>query len=159
MKVSSLFRVESAKSKSNEDYDNGSTPYITSTTLNNGVLKLVEPFSDDKVFAGGSICVSGLGYASLQMRRFLPKGNGGDSCTILIPKKHMSPIELIYYTAVFNKMHTWRFSFGRKGNKSRIEELELPAFSSYKGSFSKSLEDKTKVISESLAEIKAAITK
>jgi Type I restriction modification DNA specificity domain len=135
MKVEDLFTIKTAKSKGNEDYDLGDIPYVSSTTVNNGVLKFVEPFDDDKVFDGNVICISGLGFATSQLNRFLPKGNGGDSATILIPKIKMTLNELIYYTALFNLLHSWRFSFGRKGNKARIANLKLIPFSSYDNRF------------------------
>lgn len=136
MKISDLFNLEVAKSKGNEDYDDGLVPYISSTTMNNGVVKFVDPYPDDKVFEGGLICVSGLGFATLQLSEFLPKGNGGDSATILVPKVEMTTIELIYYTATFNLLHNWRFSFGRKCGKERISNLELKPFNEYNGEFS-----------------------
>ncbi|HBX53086.1 MAG: hypothetical protein A2275_02565 [Bacteroidetes bacterium RIFOXYA12_FULL_35_11] len=145
MKISDLFNLDAGKSKANDDYDLGDVPYVSSTTFNNGVLQFVEPYEDDKVFEGGSICVSGLGYATLQLNTFLPKGNGGDSATILIPIKDMTIVELIFYTASFNLLHTWRFSFGRKGNKTRIKDLEIPPFSEYNNKFNDEFEDLMKV--------------
>jgi len=135
MKISELFNIEVARSKGVEDYDNGSVPFVTNTTLNNGVVKFVEPYPDDKLFAGKTVCISGLGYATLQTYPYLPKGNGGDSATILIPKQEMSIEELIFYTAIFNLQHNWRFSFGRKASKMRISNLEIELYSSYVGSF------------------------
>lgn len=137
MKLSDLFFLKVAKSKGNEDYDDGNIPYISSTTMNNGVVKFVEPYPDDKVFPGGLICVSGLGFATLQLTDFLPKGNGGDSATILVPKQDMTVSELIYYTATFNLLHNWRFSFGRKCGKERITNLELIPFNNYDGEFNR----------------------
>ena len=87
MTITELFELKVAKSKGNEDYDPGNVPYVSSTTQNNGIIKFVEPYPDDRVFNGNLICVSGLGFATLQLGTFLPKGNGGDSATILVPLK------------------------------------------------------------------------
>lgn len=125
MKVSELFTIKVAKSKGADDYDPGTLPFVTNTTLNNGVTKYVTPFSDDKTFDGPAICISGLGYATVQHGSFLPKGNGGDSATILLPKEAMATEELLYYAALFNTLHTWRFSFGRKTSKRRVQDLDL----------------------------------
>ena len=137
MKISDLFFLKVAKSKGNEDYDDGIIPYISSTTVNNGVVRFVDPFPDDKVFSGSLICVSGLGFATLQLNNFLPKGNGGDSATVLEPIQEMTINELIYYTATFNLLHNWRFSFGRKCGKERIKDLELISFDNYDGEFNR----------------------
>lgn len=68
---------------------------------------------------------SGLGHATVHLGEFLPKGNGGDSCTVLIPRIELTNTELLYYAALFNTLHGWRFSFGRKTSKRRLESLDL----------------------------------
>ncbi|MDC7243873.1 MAG: restriction endonuclease subunit S [Sphaerochaetaceae bacterium] len=126
MKITDLFKIEVAKSHGSDDYDKGAVPFITNSELNNGVAKYVDPFLSDKKFEKNTICISGLGFATLQVSEYLPKGNGGDSATILIPKNsEMSINELVFYTAQFNLLHKWRFSFGRKCSKKRIETLKF----------------------------------
>lgn len=125
MKVLELFSIVVARSKSTDDYLPGDVPFITNTIINNGVVRYVDPFEDDKTFDGPAICISGLGYATVHFGRFLPKGNGGDSCTILLPKNDLAKSDLLYYAALFNTLHGWRFSFGRKASRPRIENLEL----------------------------------
>jgi hypothetical protein len=125
MKICNLFSIEVAKSRGIEDYESGEIPFVTNTESNNGIVKYVEPFEDDIVFQGPAICISGLGYATIHYNEFLPKGNGGDSCTILKSIFHLEKIELLYYAALFNTLHSWRFSFGRKASKRRIENLDL----------------------------------
>ena len=125
MKVQSIFDIDVARSKSADDYTEGKMPFVTNTVINNGIVDYVEPFETDKVFEGPAICISGLGHATVHEGRFLPKGNGGDSCTILKPKEKLSYSELIYYAAMFNVLHRWRFSYGRKASKRRIEDLDI----------------------------------
>lgn len=125
MKINELFTIDVAKSHSTDDYDIGNIPFITNSEINNGVVRYVDPFVDDKVFQKFTICISGLGFATLQINDYLPKGNGGDSATILISKKEMPIKELLFYTAQFNICHKWRFSFGRKCSKRRIEKLSF----------------------------------
>ena len=125
MKVYELFSIAVAKSKSTDDYATGDIAFVTNTEINNGVVRYVEPFDDDKIFEGPAICISGLGYATVHYGQFLPKGNGGDSCTILTPKNPLNKVALLYYAALFNTLHSWRFSFGRKASKRRLESLEM----------------------------------
>ncbi|MFP2788725.1 restriction endonuclease subunit S [Enterobacter ludwigii] len=130
MRINQIFNIEAARSKSTEDYGMGNVPFVTNTEINNGVVKYVEPLEKDKVFCGPAICISGLGYATVHLGEFLPKGNGGDSCTVLTPLQEMSNYEILYYAALFNVSHGWRFTFGRKSNTTRIKHLELsPVFS------------------------------
>jgi Type I restriction modification DNA specificity domain len=125
MKIKNLFSIDVAKSKSTDDYISGDVAFVTNTEINNGVVRYVEPFDDDKVFTGPAICISGLGYATVHYGSFLPKGNGGDSCTILRPKDMLKKSELLYYAALFNTLHVWRFSFGRKASRRRLENLDM----------------------------------
>ncbi|WP_295536922.1 hypothetical protein [uncultured Thioclava sp.] len=125
MKICEIFRVEVARSKSVDDYTTGKIPFVTNTELNNGIVAYVEPFDEDKVFAGPAICVSGLGHATVHANAFLPKGNGGDSCTIFSPLVELTHTELVYYAALFNVLHKWRFSYGRKASKRRLDDLDL----------------------------------
>ncbi len=125
MKILDLFSIDVAKSKSTDDYQPGEIPFVTNTEINNGVVRYVEPFDDDKVFEGPAVCISGLGYATVHYGQFLPKGNGGDSCTILKPKDAFKKSELLYYAALFNTLHGWRFSFGRKASRRRLESLQM----------------------------------
>lgn len=125
MIISAIFKMEAARSKSTDDYILGSIPFITNVEANNGVVAYVEPFDGDKVFKGPSICISGLGHATVHLDEFLPKGNGGDSCTVLTPYNKLSNTELLYYAALFNTLHGWRFSYGRKASKRRLENLDL----------------------------------
>lgn len=125
MKIIDLFGVTVAKSKSTDDYSAGDVPFVTNAEINNGVVRYVEPFEDDKVFNGPAICISGLGHATVHYGSFLPKGNGGDSCTILEAKGDLRKSELLYYAALFNTLHGWRFSFGRKTSRRRLENLMM----------------------------------
>lgn len=156
MRIDSLFEIKVAKSKSTDDYSSGEIPFVTNTEINNGVVAYVEPLQDDKVFDGPAICVSGLGFATVHFGKFLPKGNGGDSCTVFLPIKTMDKHEILYYAALFNTLHGWRFSFGRKTSKTRLESLILSpdpkaigidlklAFSDISSDLSKMLKSKEK---------------
>lgn len=124
--ITSLFDLEAAKSKGLDDYDRGTVPFVTSTELNNGVVSYVEPEEGDKVFDGPALVVSGLGHASVQPGRFLPKGNGGDSLTVLTPRDECTTAQLVEFAASFNVLHKWRFSFGRKCSVKRLADLKLP---------------------------------
>ena len=56
MTISELFDIKVAKSKGTEDYDSGNVPFVTNTTLNNGIVKYVDPYPDDKLFSANTIC-------------------------------------------------------------------------------------------------------
>lgn len=126
VRLNTLFHAIVAKSKGVDDYDIGPIPFVTSAESNNGVVAYVTPEEEDRVFTGPALVISGLGFATVHMGEFFPKGNGGDSLTILKPIKKMSVNELIAVAASFNVLHRWRFGFGRKASKGRIMSLEIP---------------------------------
>ncbi len=126
VRLDSLFLFEAARSHGIDDYEPGIVPFVTSTSLNNGVVSYVVPLIGDRVFSGPALSISGLGVATLQVSDFLPKGNGGDSLTVCKPISTMSVATLLGYTAAFNALHSWRFSFGRKCSPKRLAPLEVP---------------------------------
>lgn len=125
-KIPALFDITVAKSKGVDSYPAGEIPFVTSSTLNNGVVAYVTPDDEDRTFEGPALVVSGLGYATVQLGTFLPKGNGGDSLTVLTPRAEIAIEKLLRYAAAFNSLHGWRFSFGRKCSVPRLKDLELP---------------------------------
>lgn len=122
-----IFEFDVARSQGVDDYAPGRVPFVTSSELNNGVVAYVTPLDGDRLFEGPAVCISGLGHATLQVGLFLPKGNGGDSLTVGVPRQVMSVGELVAFTAAFNVLHKWRFSFGRKCSKTRLSMLTIPA--------------------------------
>jgi hypothetical protein len=125
-RLDEMFSLAAARSKGVDDYQPGPVPFVTSTELNNGVVRYVEPLVGDAVFKGPALCISGLGHATVQVGRFLPKGNGGDSMTIGMPNTEWCVADLVAAAAAFNVLHRWRFSYGRKCSRSRLGWLRIP---------------------------------
>jgi hypothetical protein len=127
--LTKLFELAVAGSHGVGAYRPGPLPFVTSAAANNGVVAYVTPLGGDRVFAGPALCVSALGQASVHLGRFLPKGNGGDSLTVLLPRQDagLGPLDLVGLAAAFNLLHRWRFSYGRKCSLARLAPLTLPA--------------------------------
>jgi len=123
-KVKDLFKIENAKSKGYESYNDGNIPFVTNGSYENSIVGFVEPFEKDKVFHKSCICLSSFCEATIQTPPFLPRGNGGSGLVILEPKKEMSEEELYFYTAQINNFK-WRFSYSRMLIGDRIKNLEL----------------------------------
>lgn len=128
-KVSDIFDVVTAKSKSIEDYSEGSVPFISNGFYNNGIISLVEPFDSDRVINELAICVSAFCEATVQKPPFIGRGNGGSGITILIPKnKKIKYSDLIGYASFINTNIKWRFSYGRMVTKGRISDEIIQDF-------------------------------
>src|SRR5437879_13755398 len=115
-----------ASSQDTQDYEEGDVPFVTSAEARNGVVALVKPRDGDKVFEGPCLVISGLGFATAHTGRILPKGNGGDSCTVGYGKEPMSIADYLALAAAFNLLHSWRFSYGRKCGIERVSKLAVP---------------------------------
>jgi hypothetical protein len=125
-KLGDLFHLHVASSRDTRDYADGPVPFVTSAETNNGVVRHVRPADGDRVFRGPCVVISGLGFATVHTGTVLPKGNGGDSCTVLYARKPLSLSTYIAFAAAFNLLHQWRFSYGRKCGEGRLAGLEIP---------------------------------
>lgn len=126
-KIKDLFKIENAKSKGFEHYEEGNVPFVTNGDYDNSIVGFVKPLEKDRVFDKASICLSSFCEATLQTPPFLPRGNGGSGLVVLVPKKEMSEEELYFYTAQINMMK-WKFSFSRMLIGKRIQDLELVTY-------------------------------
>jgi type I restriction enzyme M protein len=119
--IEDYFDIQKAKSGNLDNYVSGDIPFISNTVLNNGVARFVSTDEEDEIMPAPSIAVNGFGYATVQLQPFIGAGNGGVYVSVLVPKdEHMSVDELVYYAAQIN-IQSWRFSYGRRAIKSRLE--------------------------------------
>ena len=122
--MSELFSIEICKNPISKDFaleNPGSTPYITTTSENNGIECFVNYPAQ---YEGGLITVSkdgGNGDAFLQELPFC----GNEKVMVLIPKRQLSQMQLFYYVTVirYNKV---MFGYGRKCSVARLGELHIP---------------------------------
>ena len=125
MKLSDLFDIEICKNPISRDYaleNPGKTPYVTTTSENNGIECYVDY---PPQYSEGVLTVSkdgGNGDAFLQNIPFC----GNEKVMVLTPKQKLSQLQLFYYVSVikFNKII---FGYGRKCSVGRLGELYIPA--------------------------------
>ncbi len=117
-----IFSIINAKSNNIEDYALGEIPFVTSTELNNGVEKYIDPDDESLVFEIPCIALSSFGFATVQIPPFVARSHG--AVIVLKPKKTMGLNELSYYASQIN-MQKWRFSYGRWVTKKRLLKLEI----------------------------------
>lgn len=133
--INKYFRAKNAKSHNLEDYSNGEIPFVSNSSLNNGVVKYVEPIADNEIIKEPCVTVNGFGFATVQLKPFIGAGNGGVHIIALIPLQPMSVIELAYYAAQIN-LQSWRFSYGRRAIGRRLKQIKLTAYDLPKSQYS-----------------------
>jgi len=122
--LSELFDIEICKNPISKDFaleNPGNTPYITTTSENNGIECYV---NYPPQYESGLITVSkdgGNGDAFLQQLPFC----GNEKVMVLTPKQKLSKMQLFYYVTVikFNKI---MFGYGRKCSVARLGDLHIP---------------------------------
>lgn len=126
-KLSKLFDIEICKNPISKDYaleNPGKTPYVTTTSENNGVECFV---NYPPQYNGGVLTVSkdgGNGDAFLQTIPFC----GNEKVMVLTPKQELSVQKLFFYATAI-KYTKYIFGYGRKCSVSRLSELYIPSLS------------------------------
>ena len=128
MPIDFYFKIQKCQSSNLENYPTGNIPFVSNTSLNNGVVKYVG-LSEEKELIKNVPCIAinGFGFATIQTQPFIGTGNGGVYVSALIPKKEMTMLELAYYAGQLN-LKSWRFSYGRRAVKHRLLAIKLSEF-------------------------------
>lgn len=127
--IEDFFKSIRSTSRNLSLYTDGDIPFVSNTSLNNGVVRYVSADVEKEVIKQvPCIAVNGFGYATIQTKPFIGSGNGGVYVTALVPKKPMHTIELAFYAAQIN-LQSWRFSYGRRAIKRRLlGQIEIKEF-------------------------------
>ncbi len=100
---------------------NGKTPYVTTTSNNNGVSAFTdeEPNSKKKCL---TVALNGsVGEVFFQMSDFITSGDNA----ILRLKGDYNPY-LLFYIGFLIRTHKWRYNYYRKLNLNKLKNLKLP---------------------------------
>ena len=118
-KIIDLFYVKRGKGEYRENLDSGSTPLVSATNTNNGIIDHVDI---EPTFQAPAITVervSGQAYVQLFDFATVP-----DDVKVLLPKEPMSLRKLFYIASQIN-LTKWRFNYSRKLTSTRLKPLEI----------------------------------
>lgn len=122
MKVSTLFNVHSGDFHALKELEPGDVPLVSCGDTDNGVVGYFDIPSDLQY--SNTITVAYNGSWPI-MSKFHPYVFGAkDDVAVLIPLQPMSSLALLYAAALFNRM-TWRYSYGRKCFREKLEDVDL----------------------------------
>jgi len=86
--ISKLFVIKSPASRSIKTYTEGQTPYVSSSSINNGIISYLKPKHDLDLERGNCITVSPLdGTSFYQEFDFLGRGGAGSAISMLYNEK------------------------------------------------------------------------
>lgn len=87
-RIRDLFTIKRPIGRSQSDYEEGKVPFVASGNYNNGVLKYLQPHTDEVLEKGKCITVSPVdGSAFYQDEDFLGRGGAGSSIILLYNDK------------------------------------------------------------------------
>ena len=123
MKIFELFNVQSGDFHALKELEPGKVPLVSCGDTDNGVMGYFDIPSDKQY--SDTITVAYNGSWPI-MSKFHPYTFGAkDDVAVLIPLQEMSTLALLYTAALFNRM-TWRYSYGRKCFREKLQGVELP---------------------------------
>jgi hypothetical protein len=122
--LNSLFKIKKGKRLTKATMTQGTTPHIGSIDSNNGVSGFI---GQKPIHEANTITVNydgSVGEAFYQSARFWAT----DAVNVLYPRFKLTPSIAMFLIAVI-RLEKYRFNYGRKWNKGRMEEslIKLPA--------------------------------
>jgi hypothetical protein len=121
--LSDLFDVVSGDYHAFKELESGTVPLVSCGDTDNGVVGYYN-IPEDRQYAR-ALTVAYNGSWPI-MSKFHPyKFGAKDDVAVLKPRYAMGELSLLYIAALLNRM-TWRYSYGRKCFKEKLEQVELP---------------------------------
>lgn len=122
--VSKLFTIKSPASRSIKKYDEGDTPYVSSGSVNNGIISYLSPKKDEKLEEGNCITVSPLdGSSFYQENDFLGRGGAGSAISLLY-NSELSKYNALFICTVIKKASS-RFGYSDALTSDNLKTLKL----------------------------------
>ena len=121
-KINDLFQVHSGEYHATQDLDAGSVPLISCGDLDNGLIGYFDVPEENTYHDAITVAYNGRPLtAKYHPYRFGAK----DDVAVLVPRMEMTPATLLYVAAQLNNLR-WRYSYGRKCFKGKLENLKIP---------------------------------
>jgi hypothetical protein len=123
VKVKALFEVTSGDCHATSELDPGDIPLISCGDLNNG---LVGYFDIPKEWIRSHAITVAYNGSWPLTTKFHPYDFGAkDDVAVLVARSPMKDSVMLYVAALLNRM-IWRYSYGRKCFKEKLQDVSLP---------------------------------
>lgn len=144
--ISKLFTIKSPASRSIKKYDEGNTPYVSSGSVNNGIISYLSPKKNEKLEDGNCITVSPLdGSSFYQENDFLGRGGAGSAISLLY-NSELSKYNALFICTIIKKASSkFGYSDALTSDNLKTLKLKLPILTDKDGTY---IIDKEKKYSE-----------
>ena len=133
--ISRLFRIKSPATRKMNTYNDGDIPYVSSGSVNNGIISYLEPKEDEELEKGNCITVSPLdGSAFFQEDDFLGRGGAGSAISLLYNPRLSKYNALFICTVIKISARKFDYSDALTGNNLEKLGIQLPVLHNKDGS-------------------------
>lgn len=123
-KIEDLFDIKLPSARSEKNYSEGNTRYVSSGAFNNGVANYLEPKLNETLDKGHCITVSPLDGASFwQDEDFMGRGGSGASISMLY-NDNLNELRALFICSVIRNT-AQRFGYSDLLNSTNLKTLEL----------------------------------
>ena len=134
--ISRLFRISSPASRSIKTYNEGDVPYVSSGSINNGIISYLEPKEDEELEKGNCITVSPLdGSSFYQEDDFLGRGGAGSAISLLYNDNLTRYNALFICTVIKIMAQKFDYSDALTSDNLKTFKISLPAQKDKNGKF------------------------
>lgn len=120
--ISKLFVIESPGRRSIKTYNVGDIPYVSSSSVNNGIVSYLEPKEDEELEKGNCITVSPLdGSSFYQEDDFLGRGGAGSAVSMLY-NENLSKYNALFICTII-KISASKFDYSDALTSDNLDNL------------------------------------
>ncbi len=121
-KLNDLFQVHSGEYHATQDLDAGNVPLISCGDMDNGLIGYFDIPEEDTYHNAITVAYNGRPLTT----KYHPYRFGAkDDVAVLVPRMKMTQATLLYVATQLNNLR-WRYSYGRKCFKGKLENLKVP---------------------------------
>ena len=126
--ISRVFRISSPAPRSIKTYNEGNVPYVSSGSINNGIISYLEPNEDEELEKGNCITVSPLdGSSFYQEDDFLGRGGAGSAISLLY-NDNLTKFNALFICTIIKIMaQKFDYSDALTSDNLKTLKISLPA--------------------------------
>ncbi len=141
--ISRLFTIKSPAKRSIKLYTEGNVPFVSSGSVNNGIISYIEPKENEELEKGNCITVSPLdGSAFYQEDDFLGRGGAGSAVSLLYNENLTKYIGLFICTII--KISSKKFDYNDALTSDNLKGLKIKLPIQYNSDGTEYIDNETK---------------
>lgn len=134
--ISKLFTIKSPTKRNIKTYRIGNIPYVSSGSINNGIVSYLEPNNNENIEKGNCITVSPLdGSSFYQENDFIGRGGAGSAISLLYNENITKHSALFISTIIKISAEKFNYNDALTSDNLKFLNIELPILYNEDGSY------------------------